>query len=51
MITDDVAAHDEIEIPYDQIDEFMEDPAKYGVPSDTSTEKLYALVKNSRLKR
>ena len=50
MITD-VAMNVEIEIPYDQIDEFMEDPAKFGVPSDAPPERLYTLVKNSRLKR
>ena len=43
--------YDEVEIPYDQIDEFMEEPTKFGVPSDTPIEMLYTLVKNSRLKK
>ena len=50
MITD-VVSETAPEIPYEQLDEFFEDPAKFGVPADSPPESLLAMVRNSHLKK
>ena len=50
MITD-VVSETAPEIPYEQLDEFFEDPAKFGVPADSPLETFYAMVRNAHLKK
>ena len=50
MITD-VVTETAPEIPNEQLDEFFEDPAKFGVPADSPLETFYAMVKSAHLKK